>query len=91
MNEKIMDKFKAVVNGVSYDTEEEYEKAILSAFAIGKVNATYSWKKEEKKSKESSYKITEEDIKEIKEFNKNLKALHIKIPNLPKVLKTFDS
>lgn len=90
-----MDKFKAVVNGISYNTEEEYEKAILSAFAIGKVNATYSWKKEKEKSKELPYKITEEDIKEIKEFNKNLKILkssnHIKIPNLPKILKAFDS
>ena len=73
-----MKKFKGIVNGVSYDFEKDYKEAIDKAVKIGKgnINASSQYiEVNEPEPKTESYKLTKEDIDEIKLFNKNFKSL----------------
>ena len=71
-----MKKFKGVVNGVSYDTEKDYKEAVDKAVKAGNVNA-FSKYVEVNEPKTESYKLTKEDMDEIKLFNKNFKTLRL--------------
>ena len=71
-----MKKFKGIVNGVSYDSEKDYKEAVDKAVKAGNVNASSQYiEVNEPESKTESYKLTKEDIDEIKLFNKNFKSL----------------
>ena len=69
-----MKKFKGVVNGVSYDTEKDYQEAVNKAVKSGNINASSQYI-EVNEPKTESYKLTKEDMDEIKLFNKNFKTL----------------
>lgn len=71
-----MKKFKGIVNGVSYDSEKDYKEAVDKAIKAGNINANSKYiEVNEPEPKTESYKLTKEDIDEIKLFNKNLKSL----------------
>ena len=71
-----MKKFKGIVNGVSYDSEKDYKKAVDKAVKAGNINASSQYiEVNEPEPKTESYKLTKEDIDEIKLFNKNFKSL----------------
>lgn len=71
-----MKKFKGIVNGVSYDTEKAYREAVDKAVKSGNINASSQYiEVNEPEPKTESYKLTKEDIDEIKLFNKNYKSL----------------
>ena len=71
-----MKKFKGIVNGVSYDSEKDYKEAVDKAVKAGNINASSQYiEVNESESKTESYKLTKEDIDEIKLFNKNFKSL----------------
>lgn len=71
-----MKKFKGVVNGVSYDTEKDYQEAVNKAVKSGNINASSQYI-EVNEPKTESYKLTKEDMDEIKLFNKNFKTLRL--------------
>ena len=71
-----MKKFKGSVNGVSYDSEKDYKEAVDKAVKSGNINASSQYiEVNEPEPKTESYKLTKEDIDEIKLFNKNFKSL----------------
>ena len=71
-----MKKFKGIVNGVSYDSEKDYKEAVDKAVKSGNINASSQYiEVNEPEPKTESYKLTKEDIDEIKLFNKNFKSL----------------
>ena len=71
-----MKKFKGIVNGVSYDSEKDYKEAVDKAIKAGNINASSQYiEVNEPEPKTESYKLTKEDIDEIKLFNKNFKSL----------------
>ena len=71
-----MKKFKGIVNEVSYDSEKDYKEAIDKAVKAGNINASSQYiEVNEPEPKTESYKLTKEDIDEIKLFNKNFKSL----------------
>ena len=71
-----MKKFKGIVNGVSYDSEKDYKEAVDKAVKAGNINASSQYiEVNEPEHKTESYKLTKEDIDEIKLFNKNFKSL----------------
>ena len=71
-----MKKFKGVVNGVFYDSEKDYKEAVDKAVKAGNINASSKYiEVNEPEFKTESYKLTKEDIDEIKLFNKNFKSL----------------
>ena len=71
-----MKKFKGIVNGVSYDSEKDYKEAVDKAVKSGNINASSQYiEVNEPEPKAESYKLTKEDIDEIKLFNKNFKSL----------------
>ena len=71
-----MKKFKGIVNGVSYDSEKDYKEAVDKAIKAGNINASSKYiEVNESEPKIESYKLTKEDIDEIKLFNKNFKSL----------------
>lgn len=86
-----MKKFKGFVNGVAYDNEKNYRKAVNDAIEDGEVTAHSEYievvEPDEPKKSEKPYQLTKEDMDEIRKFNKNyadLKNLYIsafKIPN----------
>jgi uncharacterized protein YbaA (DUF1428 family) len=70
-----MKKFKGFVNGVTYDNEKNYRKAVSEAVGAGEVNAHFEYvevvESDEPKKSEKPYQLTKEDMEEIRKFNKN--------------------
>lgn len=78
-----MKKFKGIVNGVSYDSEKDYKEAVDKAVKSGNINASSQYiEVNEPEPKTESYKLTKEDIDEIKLFNKNFKSLRSLLDNV---------
>ena len=78
-----MKKFKGIVNGVSYDSEKDYKEAVDKAVKAGNINASSQYiEVNEPEPKTESYKLTKEDIDEIKLFNKNFKSLRSLLDNV---------
>ena len=74
-----MKKFKGFVNGVAYDNEKNYRKAVSDAVEAGEVTAHSEYievmEPNEPKKSEKPYQLTKEDMDEIRLFNKNFKAI----------------
>ena len=92
-----MKKFKGFVNGVTYDNEKNYRKAVSEAVEAGEVNAHFEYvevvESDEPKKSEKPYQLTKEDMDEIRKFNKNYSQIKemlssdCKFPNFGTVLK----
>ena len=68
---------------MSYDSEKDYKEAVDKAIKAGNINASSQYiEVNEPEPKTESYKLTKEDIDEIKLFNKNFKSLRSLLDNV---------